>query len=734
MRMRFTRVVFLATLAVSGAVLFAPQRAATTGPVTPYPILFVTQIPIRSDFTTIGSAFGNHRGALDSVGRGGDLWIRYADGTLRNLTQAAGLGGNGLLTGDSAIAARDPSVHWDGTKALFSLVIGAPSKQFQAQDYYWQLYEVTGFQSATQTVAITKVPNQPANYNNVSPIYGTDGRIVFTSDRPRDGSALLYPQLDEYEEKPTNTGLWSLDPATGDIKLLNHAPSGDFTPSIDSFGRLVFTQWDHLQRDQQADADAEHVGPHTTICSASTYGTFNYTSERSSAYNVNDRVEMFPEARKCRTDLLAGTHLTGHDFNHFFPWQIFEDGRESEILNHLGRHELGVYIDRALDDDANIVDFSLQYGDRSSHNPIRTGIFQIKESPAAPGTYYGVDSPEFGTHASGQIISLTAPIAMHANDIEIRYVTHRDTYGTSDAPNHSGRYREPLPLSDGTLVAVHTIQKGQDATSGGPFASTYDFRLKTLVQSRDGYWVADQPLTGGISKSVSYWSPDISVSFNGVMWELNPVEVRPRAKPARLTAPLAAPEQQTFTQANVDVTAFRSWLTQNNLAVAVVRNVTTRDALDRQQPFNLRVPGGAETLGAGGRIYDVTHLQFFQAEQLRGLTGCCGSTPNPGRRVIARLMGAPNPSITGQPSSVAVAGDGSAAAFVPALRALTWQLTNGDAGVVRERVWVTFQPGEIRTCPSCHGPSTLDQAGHFPPENPPQALLGLLNDWKTRGR
>jgi hypothetical protein len=207
--------------------------------------------------------------------------------------------------------------------------------------------------------------------------------------------------------------------------------------------------------------------------------------------------------------------------------------------------------------------------------------------------------------------------------------------------------------------------------------------------------------------------------------------VRSRVRPARLNVPVAPPELQIFKQAGVNLASFQQWLAQNNLAVAVVRNVTSRDDLDRQQPFNLRVPGGAQTLGAGGRIYDVTHLQFFQAEQLRGLTGG-GQKPHQGRRVIARLMGAtPNPPSDGPASSIAVAKDGSAAGFVPARRALTWQLTNGNDGVVRERLWVTFQPGEVRTCPSCHGLSTYDQAGRLPPENPPQALLALLKDWSA---
>src|SRR5438128_727322 len=89
------------------------------------PILFVTQVPTPADFTSIASAFGNQRASIDAVPRGGDLWIRYPDGTLKNLTRTAGYGMVGMQT-DHAIAVREPSVHWSGTKALFSMVVGAP--------------------------------------------------------------------------------------------------------------------------------------------------------------------------------------------------------------------------------------------------------------------------------------------------------------------------------------------------------------------------------------------------------------------------------------------------------------------------------------------------------------------------------------------------------------------------------------------------------------------------------
>ncbi len=220
-------------------------------------ILFVTQVQIPGDFTSIGSTFGNQKSDLESCGRGGDLYIRYPDGTVKNLTRAAGFGHWGDQS-TNGIAVRQPSIHWSGKKAVFSMAVGAPEYQF---DYsavsYWQLYEITNFTDPASVPVITKVPNQPTNYNNVAPIYGTDDRIIFASDRPRNGQRNLYPQLDEYEEAPTVTGLWSLQPTNGDLFLLTHTPSGAFSPLIDTAGRVIFVRWDHLQRDQQADTDWE---------------------------------------------------------------------------------------------------------------------------------------------------------------------------------------------------------------------------------------------------------------------------------------------------------------------------------------------------------------------------------------------------------------------------------------------------------------------------------------------
>lgn len=63
---------------------------------------------------------------------------------------------------------------------------------------------------------------------------------------------------------------------------------------------------------------------------------------------------------------------------------------------------------------------------------------------------------------------------------------------------------------------------------------------------------------------------------------------------------------------------------------------------------------------------------------------------------------------------------------------MTWQMTtpNGEP-VVRERYWVTFQPGEIRTCANCHGVNRKDQIGRGPATNAPLALREFLRHWKS---
>src|SRR5439155_4452850 len=135
---------------------------------------------------------------------------------------------------------------------------------------------------------------------------------------------------------------------------------------------------------------------------------------------------------------------------------------------------------------------------------------------------------------------------------------------------------------------------------------------------------------------------------------------------------------------------------------------------------NLHVTGSTtQKVAASSKLFHIAHLQLFQADQVRGLGGT--ASPREGRRVLARVMHDPaakNAPTSGPAGSVQVAADGSVAALVPARRAMSWQLTDGTGTpVVRERYWLTFQPGEVRVCAACHGVNSHDQLGSAAPQN-----------------
>lgn len=669
------------------------------------PILFVTQVPLAGDlFASRTSTFANHLGGIGSVPRGGDLMIRYPDGTLRNLTLEAGFGQSGQQ-GANAIAVREPHVHWSGNKALFSMVIGAPTAQYQQMTAMWQLYEVTGIGQG-ETVAISKIPGQIAAYNNVSPLYDSSDNILFTSDAPRDGQAHLHPQLDEYESTPTITGLWRIERPSGKLKILNHTPSGLFSPSIDSFGRIIFTRWDHLQRDQQADG-----------APANSYVPEMYASEAAGAATVANN-EIFPESRLGQTSPTNGPVMP-FTFNLFQPWEMNQDGTAELTLNHIGRQELSFgYIGRSFTSDPALSDNS----DPSLIANTRYirgdgGIFQIKEDPTTPGRYFGIYSREFGTMSSGNILRFNAAPNVNAEQIAIVDVSPPE----ANLAVPGGRMRDPLPLTSGALLASHTVM-----TTVQPNIS---FQIKELVPGGNGMLAAGQSLTAGISKNVSWWSPDVLNTYNGLLWELEPVEVVARARPAPRVTPIAGVEKQVLNEEAVDEAALRAWLKSKNLALIVTRNHTSRDRDDKQQPYNLRVPGvgGAQTVGNAGKIYDIAHYQILQADRIRGYAGKVG------RRVLGKPISSTlNPATSGPAGSVPIAIDGSSAAFVPAGKALAWQTTDATGEpVVRERVWVTMQPGEIRTCAGCHGENSRNQANQTGPVNLPAALRTLMQYWKT---
>lgn len=698
--------------------------------------------------------FGNHLTSMRVAPRGGDLALMDIYGNVRLLTQEAGFGlATGEIQTESAIAVRQPAIHWDGTRALFSMIIGGPIKAYDQtyRDNTWQIYEITNLDQVIEgdTAIIVKVPFQP-EYNNISPIYGTDDQIIYTSDAPLFGMEHTYPPLDEYESTPINSGIWKLNPGTGDVVHLTHSPSGDFDLFLASDGRVLSTRWEHLKRDQQTDAtrldvydydpvqyETENIDA-TIINGPTTIDGKPYADENGVPY------ELFPEAR-VESDPTRNPNEPLHDFNEFLVWEITENGERHQTMNHVGRHEFGgVFQHPSKTDDPNLV---YNLGDLSANQNRLTvgsdaGIFQIKEDPrpGKEGTFYGTWAREFSRFASGRIFEFALPIGANPQDMEV--IDWTSELIDSGEPNAPGHYRNPVMSTNGTMIVSHTHQTELFSRD-----NPYHFQIKKLIQNNESESAtehyAGSAITGeGFTKEIVWYGDFVEPLRDTVkLHEVDIVEIIERSRPAaRPEYEITSIEEEIIEEEGVVAAELRQWMIDNNLAMIVIRNATERDAGESQQPFNLQVPGGTSTIPKDGKVYNISHLQIFGAE----LTRSYGLKNHIGRRVLATPLrdSDHNPNIEEANefdedaglAMVPIREDGSIAAFVPATRALTWQTVSPEGeGIVRERQWVTFAPGEIRTCEGCHGINNLSQAGNMAPQNKPQALRDLLSIWKELG-
>jgi Calx-beta domain-containing protein len=793
--------------------LFATLFAATAFAADPTnPILFVTQVPmpeevntrtIPNSYMSCVSPFGSHLGDTAFAGRGGSLWVRFpanANASLNHqLIDLLAVANWSAIAGGkpaaNTIAVRNPCVYWDKSKAVFSMVAGAPSGPNDNTNFIWQLYEITLPTQAQLNAAvqptITKVANQPA-YNNIMPCYTPGGQFIFASDRPYNGQPHL-TQREEYLSLPTVSGLWKLDATANTLQLLHHAPSGSFSPSVDSAGRLIFVNWDHLSRDIEAMTDERDSDPNFGEPDPNTFsgwhstgnGSGNFDDESIASaftlglpYGQGPHLDFFPEPRNADKKTLIlewNNSLNGVTTNIFLPWMINLDGSGGEILNHVGRHEVAGFIRRSFNTDNNLVDLNPSvapgYGGLVAHN-FFSNLFWVREDPLQNGTFFGTDSVDLGTHGAGQIVKLTnAGANQNPDTMQVSYITGSVTGATkpqnipivrvgmnitqppspfTPLTTPETLYRTPVPLADGALIASTATGIDQTDWNRGTVSqpsTPWNFRLKSL-KLQSGVYVPDVTLTNGLTITTSYFVPGVSqaVTFTNVSaWELDPAEIVARTPPAATASTVDPIEASVFASNGVHIPTFQNYLVQQNAALGVSRNVTKRDLHDRQQPYNLKVAwSNTQTtapLPNNAPIYTVGWVQFLQADLRRGyLLG--GGTPAEGRRVVATPLHdtmAENVIVPGAPAgSVRLGDDGSFAAILPAEKALTWHLLDNDAAKtsqVKERFWVTFKKGEIRTCANCHGINTSDQSGTVAnpvtkPTNPPQALATLLQSWK----
>ena len=741
------------------AVCFTPFTQAQTAEeqILEHPLLFaLVPPPVLSNgsYAHQLETFGNHITTMRAAPRGGDLALMDIFGNVRLLTEEAGYGlADGEIQKEKGIAVRQPTVHWDGTRAVFSMLIGGPIKAYDQtyQQNKWQIYEITNLDQvvAGDTAIIVKVPNQPP-YNNISPIYGSDDQIIYTSDAPLYGMEHTYPQLDEYESTPINTGIFKLNPQSGEVIHLTHSPSGDFDLHLAKDGRIVSTRWEHLKRDQQTDAhraglvqyepvqyESEEDGAEVIIGPLMKDGK-PYADEEGIPY------EVFPEAR-VEADPTRDPNEPLHDFNEFLVWEITENGERHQTMNHVGRHEFGgVYQNPSKLDDPNLVYTLGNLSANQYRNTVGSdaGIFQIKEDPrpGKEGTFYGTWAREFSRFASGRIFEFALPIGANPQEMEI--VDWTNPVIDSGNENDLGHFRNPVMTLNGTMLVSHAEQTGLFSRD-----NPYHFQIKKMIPTEGSEsgteHHAGEAITGtGFEKEI-IWFGDFTEPLRDTV-KLNEVDVveiveRPRPIP-RPEYEITSIEKEIMEEEGVSETELREWMIDNNLAMIVIRDATERDAGENQQPFNLRVPDGTSTTPVEGKVYDISHFQIFTAELLRAY----GLKHYIGRRVLAAPLrdGEHHPNIEdlnmfdpqGPEASVKIREDGSVAAFVPATRAITWQTVAPDGeGIVRERQWVTFAPGEIRTCEGCHGINNLSHSGRIAPQNKPEAMRDLLQQWKALG-
>jgi hypothetical protein len=463
------------------------------------PVVFVTQPPIPRElnssvsntFLSVVTEFGNHLADTAHAARGGDLWLMTTNLGLVNLTRKAGFGANGVQAG-LGIDVRDPAIHWGGRKLLFSMVVGAPTNSADPTPFFWQMYELTNLDAVianTNTAPlIVPVARQPTNYNNVNPTYATDGRIIFMSDRPFGNQAYLYPQRDEYKAAPSVTGTYSLDPNTGALQMLEHLPSGGFNPFIDSFGRLIITRWDHLIQDGNATGD--RLG-------RATNGSLNFLTEALNAPTSTNTLETFPEPNDFDTNYCAQLGVNANGFNLFLPWALDPAGGNEEILNHVGRHEISfTSLAQSFTGDPNLFTLTnlasrLASGVISANTNSLVSMFQIIEDPRTNGLYWGVNAQDIsifgGNHAAGQILTLSGGMGLNPTGMVVSAITPASG---ANGPNSLGLFRNPLPMSDGALLAAFTptptsLNFGWDTNTGTASlpVSQYHFRLMTLKPS-----------------------------------------------------------------------------------------------------------------------------------------------------------------------------------------------------------------------------------------------------------
>ena len=188
-----------------------PLRLAAEGE-----ILFAERQPGRDYSSHLYANFGYDCGDEN-------YWLHGADGGRLAIFNPATREARTLIE-DAGGAFRDPCVHYDGRKALFSYRKGGT--------HQYHLYEIT--LDGTGLKQLTD-----GDRDDIEPAYLPDGDIVFCSTRSmRYVLCWLAPVATLHRCRPDGSG----------IRMLSSGAVTQLTPAVLPDGRILFTLWDYNHR------------------------------------------------------------------------------------------------------------------------------------------------------------------------------------------------------------------------------------------------------------------------------------------------------------------------------------------------------------------------------------------------------------------------------------------------------------------------------------------------------
>lgn len=431
---------------------------------------------------------------------GGDLMTLVPgtpSGTLRNLT-------SDLTNGVGDVS--DPEVFLQTGEDQFRVVFAMRTNSGDR----WHVYEVEV--SADGTRLSAPVQLTCGSSNEVDPQYLSDGRIVFSSDRPG--------HLDEYERR-RSTVLHMLDrtqPAlstqpscdSGEIVQLSFNQSHDRNPIILRDGTIAFSRWEHLGGENKFPLffmEPDGTDPFVKFGSHSGVNSFLDVRELEDGQMIGTMMPLTgtfeggaigvlnvaAEADNSNTSSLqlTGTQVipTGReasDVGRYYNAYPVPDGTDRYLVSY----STGKVVEDMEDEDT---------GEVTEGEEPRYGIWMLN---TGDGTLRPIKVPDASTErVYVEPVPLMAVPATHIPTAKPQKVANRESFGTTGVLAAASVYDSEAnrALSDGVLgVTIPRTGGNIDFSSlvGNPALQVVkQVRIVQAVPSQPGVGVEDMGLT-----------------------------------------------------------------------------------------------------------------------------------------------------------------------------------------------------------------------------------------------